>query len=285
MNGERPSEGIFILPGGLLMEGRSLREAELRPLTGYEEDWLALRPSVPSALAVTRLLSLCLARLEDVAPSRGLVQRLLVGDRDYLMLQLRRITLGDTVSAVLACPACSAKMDVDFAIADVPVTRHPQTTPSYSLDLAPQPPSPRGEEERDRGRMVRFRLPTGMDQEAVLELPPVEAADALLMRCLLDDGGMPLSPDERSAVIAAMEQLAPAVDLELDLTCPECGHTFMTPFDTTAFFLNEMRISGDQVVREVHALALHYHWSEGDILSLTRARRRAYLRILRDALG
>jgi hypothetical protein len=56
------------------------------------------------------------------------------------------------------------------------------------------------------------------------------------------------------------------------------------PFDTTAFFFNELRLAAGQLLREVHALALHYHWSEADILNLTRDRRRTYLSLLADAL-
>jgi hypothetical protein len=68
------------------------------------------------------------------------------------------------------------------------------------------------------------------------------------------------------------------------LACPECSRTFLNPFDTTAFFLDEMRITAGQLLREVHALALHYHWSEADILSLTRERRRSHLSLLSDTL-
>jgi hypothetical protein len=81
-----------------------------------------------------------------------------------------------------------------------------------------------------------------------------------------------------------MEHNAPQVDLELELTCPECGHVFTSPFDTTLFFFNEMRLNSDQLLREVHLLALYYHWREVDILSLTRARRRKYLELLSDSL-
>src|SRR5262249_46205651 len=133
------------------------------------------------------------------------------------------------------------------------------------------------------GRAVRFRLPTGGDQEAVLGLELASAADALLARCLLADGP-PLAPGERAAVVEAMDRLAPQIDLELDLKCPECTRAFVAPFDTTAFFLHEMRINGRQLLREVHFLAFYYHWSEADILSLRRDRRRAYLALLRDTL-
>ena len=37
--------------------------------------------------------------------------------------------------------------------------------------------------------------------------------------------------------------------------------------------------------REVHTLALRYHWSEGEILALTRPRRRRYLELLAESEG
>ncbi len=271
MGPRQQSEWTVDLPGGLIDEaGRRLATAELRPLTGNEEDWLAANAQVPCARAVTKLLGVCLVRLDDAAVGVDLVRRLLVGDRDYLMLQLRRITLGDKISAVLPCPACSAKMDVDFAVQDVPVEPRPQTAATYTLELA--------------GRTIRFRLPTGADQEAVLHQEPDLAAAALLARCVVNDGGAVLTAADRSAVVEAMDRLAPQIDLELDLTCPECGHTFVAPFDTTAFFLHEMRTHGDRLLREVHLLAFYYHWSEAEILGLGQNRRRAYLALLSDAL-
>jgi hypothetical protein len=133
-------------------------------------------------------------------------------------------------------------------------------------------------------RAIQFRLPSGADQEAVLGMQLSAAVDTLLSRCILNDEGMPLSPEERKAVVDLMEQLAPQLEVELDLTCPECSHTFLAPFDTTTFFFHEMQINGDQLLREVHLLALYYHWSEAEILSLSRDRRRVYLGLLSDAV-
>ena len=85
-------------------------------------------------------------------------------------------------------------------------------------------------------------------------------------------------------MIAEMENRAPRIELELDLACPECGHGFLMPFDTTAFFLDELRISPAQLLREIHCLAFYYHWNEREILGLHRSRRRAYLALLSDTL-
>jgi hypothetical protein len=268
--------GAIGLPGGLVLsEDRRLEDVELRPLTGREEDWLATHAALPSAITATRLLSSCLVRIGDVKPSRQLVRRLLVGDRDYLILQLRRITLGDEFHAVLRCPACDSKMDVNFDTKDVPVTFRPQGAADHSIQL---------NSATNSERTVRFRLPCGGDQEAVLGYNVQQAAEMLLDRCVLDNGGIPFSLNEREAVANAMERLAPQVDLELDLICPECENQFLTPFDTTAFFFSEMKINGRQLLSEIHSLALYYHWSEPEIVSLPRDRRRAYLGLLSDAV-
>ncbi|HEX3151328.1 MAG TPA: hypothetical protein VHR66_24835 [Gemmataceae bacterium] len=259
------------LPGGLIdASGRRLARAELRPLTGAEEDWVATHPGIPNAAAVTGVLNACLVRFDDSSVDRELVKRLLVGDRDYLMLQLRCITLGDQFRAVIHCPACSAKMDVDFAVHDIPIEPRPRASAMHTL-------------ERD-GRTLQFRLPTGSDQEAVINLDLPDAIDALMGRCLIDDGGIPLTAEDRTAMIDAMDCLAPQVDVELNLTCPECGHGFVTPFDTTAFFLDEMRLNGKRLLHETHLLAFYYHWGEAEILRLGRNRRRAYLALLSDEI-
>jgi hypothetical protein len=107
---------------------------------------------------------------------------------------------------------------------------------------------------------------------------------ALLERCVSSEPGLELTGAEQEAVIAEMERQAPRVDSDLDLTCPECSHRFVMPFDTTAFFFEEMRAKSGQLLREVHTLAFYYHWSEADILSLGRRRRHAYLSLLSDSL-
>lgn len=267
----------MLLPGGLVSDGGPrLSQTELRPLSGREEEWLAQHSGVPGAVAVTQLLSACLVRIGDEAPTADLVRQLLVGDRDYLILQLRRLTFGDEFQVVVLCPACGAKMDVTLDAAEIPVERRPQAAASHTLALPLPEPA---------GRAVRFRLPAGGDQEAVLGMDLEAAVAALLERCLLDDGGMRLSAGERKAVIDEMDRLAPQVEIELELTCPECSRAFLAPFDCTSFCLHEMRTNGKQLLREVHALAFYYHWSEANILGLTRDRRRAYLSLLSDALG
>lgn len=255
--------------------GRRLGRAELRLLTGYEEEWIAGHADTANALMTTKLLSDCIVRLDEMPADETMVRRLLVGDRDFLILQLRRMTLGERFAAVLNCPACNAAMDVEFSAQDIFVEPRPQSAAIYNWQ---------SKDPARSGRPIRFRLPNGGDQETVTELAADQAVKNLLDRCLIDDGGKPLSPDEREAVINEMNRLTPQIDLDLDLSCPECLHAFTSPFDCTAFFFSELRAQSRHLTREVHYLALHYHWSEADIMNLRRDRRRAYLALLNETL-
>lgn len=266
------SDGVCDLPGGLVLDdGRRLGRAELRPLTGREEEWLTQHAGMPSARLSTKLLSACFVRLEDEAVNSDIIDKLLVGDRDYLILQLRRLTLGDRFAAVFSCTECKRAMDVEFLAQDIAIEPRPQNVAIYAWQA------------NDAQRVVRYRLPNGADQEAVADLSAAEAVETLLARCVIDDGGTPLSVEERTAVIAEMDAHAPQIDLELELNCPECGHSFTTPFDCTSFFFSEIRAQSRHLIREVHYLALHYHWSEAEILNLQRDRRRRYLALLNES--
>ena len=81
-----------------------------------------------------------------------------------------------------------------------------------------------------------------------------------------------------------MEKIAPLVDLTMEAGCPECRRNFILPFNLQDFFFGELRISQDLLFREVHYLAYHYHWSEGEILQMPRDKRRKYIEILADEI-
>ena len=250
-------------------------DAELRPLTGEDEAWLLDHGgSLLPARRTTLLLHRCLSRLGPLAPvPLDAVRSLPIGDREALLLHLRRLTLGETVSCVLGCPACGEKMDLDLRVSDLLV-----------------PPAAPGQEQHEAeldGCTIRFRLPTGSDQEEAAELAlidPDAATELLLRRCLGEppDG---LSPAAAERLSDRMAELDPQAELMLELTCPACGQDFSTIFDAGSHLFQELRNRGLRLYREVHLLAFHYHWSEREILEMSGRKRRIYLDLLADALG
>jgi hypothetical protein len=259
------------LPHGALRGAQWRRDALLRAPTGADEAMLA--ESLAGATAAERasaLLAGCVARLGGEEAGLVNVRELVVGDREALLLQLRAAAFGERVPCVLDCPACGERMDLELAVSDLLVDAYANAAAQHSVAVD--------------GAPVRFRLPTGADLEAAAQAPDAEAGAARLVeRCLLGDG--PLSAAARAAVEDELERLDPQADVRIAAACPSCGEDVDATVDPGTLVLDELAASADALFREVHALARHYHWSEGEILGLDLRRRRRYLDLLVDDEG
>jgi hypothetical protein len=271
------------LPGGLWLGGAHHRQAELLPVAGADEVLLAEERSSPPARRVTRLLGRCVRRIGELERvGEETVRALTVGDREALLLHLRRLTLGEAMPCVLACPDCGEKLDLELQVGDLLLPPYAETRPRWEAVV----------EGRHR---VHFRLPTGGDQEAAadcVDREGAEAAAALLLRHCVesveDEEGRSVE-DWPAAVArelpARMAELDPQAEISLDLACPACGRRFSALFDTASYFLGELAGDPARLFRQVHSLALHYHWSEPEILALTPRRRRVYLDLLAESMS
>jgi hypothetical protein len=268
------------VPGGSWLDGVRVRQATVRPLTGADEALLA--ENATTMLPVERtsaLLGRCVT--VDAVSLSGieLARRLSVGDREALLLHVRRLTFGDLLQCVLTCPntECGERMDLDLSVAELLLPPYAESAPWYD-----------GEDPTDR-RALRFRIPTGGDQEAAAALARSDRAAAaaeLARRCVMradqrDDEAT--SEGTHGAIAAAMLERDPQAEIALDVTCPVCGHDASTFLDAGSFLLQEILAGQPRLYREVHTLALHYHWSESEILGLTRPQRQRYLDLLAES--
>lgn len=287
-----------LLPSGYVDQtGVVHRRVQLAPLSGREEEYLAGNHRRESASLVTTVLSRCMRRIGSVCPvTENVTRKLLVADRQYLLLKLREVTFGDQVQAAIFCPwrDCGKKMDIDFSTRDIPVRESEDKGPIYQMKLSLEAAL-----TTDGGQMYRevtFRLPNGGDQEAISPLVYENEARALTMllgRCIQSIGPWQepgdelvskLSPSARLEIEQRMEAVAPQVELTMEANCAECGREFAIPFDLQAFFFGELRTSRDLLYREVHYLAYHYHWSEREIMELSREKRRKYIEVLAEEI-
>jgi len=269
------------IPGGIWDRGvpecdRPHRELMLRPVAPEDEVFvLDSHDMVPSTRA-TALLARCLEGGRETA------EALTAGDREAMLLQLRRLSIGEHVPCVLQCPVetCSEPMEFALQIADLLV-------PAYAAPLGQHELI--ADEEGARYELT-FRLPNGADLDAVAPLARTNAPLAaleLLDRCVANAraNGVPQSPESlpagvRARVAAAMAERDPQAEIELELVCPACGQAITTIFDTASFLLRELEQRADERLREVHALASHYHWSEREILTMSTRHRKRYLDLL-----
>src|SRR5579862_4533422 len=285
------TEGVpVVLPIPVLLDGRAHRTARLRPITGEDELFLLEEgASLLPAQRVTALLARCVLGIGSTRHDGIRLMRSLVhGNRCALLLHLRRLTLGSRLQCVLTCPQpeCGKRMDLDLSIEDL---------------LAPAgEPLPEVHErtvtEPDASYRVWFRLPTGADQEeaARMALQDPDAAEEWVLRQCVQEieiagGGREPQTALAPAVQAALPQMIAELDaqgeIRLSLTCPECGVEFETSFDPAGYLFKELAGTPTAFYRDVHALALHYHWSEAEIRSLTRPKRRMYIEMIADSLS
>jgi hypothetical protein len=215
------------------------RTAGLRELTGDDERAAVDRTTASALALLDRLLE----------PGFGAAADLTAADRDRLLLAIQRRTFGDRIDATVACRACDAPFDLDFALSGLEAVLEPA------------------------GEIAGVRPPTGADELAVAGLAPDDARAALRERCLLDDA---LAPE----LDALLARAAPLADLELDAECPECGEAQPVHFDIQSFLMGSLIAERPRLMADVHCLALTYRWSAGGILDLPRAERRALVELI-----
>ena len=142
--------------------------------------------------------------------------------------------------------------------------------------------------------LVRFRLPTGGDQEAVAGLARTDlgaAVETLLRRSVdgavsLEGAQEPELPEAvRRQLPGLMSELDPQAEIHLQVTCQACGGTFDVLFDAAGYFFQELKAGMRHLLHEVHLLAYHYHWSLKEILAMSVGARRRFLRLLEEELS
>ena len=266
------------LPGGLWADAREpIRTLLLRPVEEQDQAFLLdTRTGLAPATRASRLLARCVEE-----GWQHLVPALTVGDREALLLQLRRLTLGDDMECLVSCPApdCGTLLQVELDVRDVLLPAYSDVRREYELTAG-----------REGATVpVRFRLPQAADLDRasdIASLDPERAATELLEACVREvSGAADLSlrgVDDQAveAIEQKMAELDPQAEIELDLSCSQCSQPFSVVLDAGAFLLQELDERAEQLLVDVHTLALYYHWSESDIMTMPAARRLRYLDLL-----
>ncbi len=277
-----PARAAGELPGGLGLDGERHRDVLVWPLRGHLEEAILQLPTDASPVRRGRaLLASTVARLGDLEPvTDELLSRLTVGDLQALGLLVRRAWFGDAIPCLLRCPreGCREQLSLELSATELLVTHYPEWPASWeeTFRLA------------ERQWRVRFRLPTGADQDAVGALPAPDrgAGEQLLLRSCIEEcepplaGEEPVPSDLADALAGRMQELDPQAEIELLLDCPGCNGSFVSWFEAAASLAREARQRARHLFREVHLLASHYHWSEPAILDLAPHRRRLYLELI-----
>lgn len=233
--------------------GKVQRQAILRKMRGHEEALLYDTGLVAGRL-VTELLKNCLVRLGETTPVPvEAVQQLYSADRNYLLLELRRITLGDLMQATYTCPHCNHAVHLQENLSELKVRwlEPDQTLEDIQLELEDGYTDRQG----TRHTQITLTLPTGVDEEFVTPMvarDPLKAQDALVLKCIkhfgtlrrqsLEAYGVKILRDltlgDRIRLQACFNGNTPGVNFMRQVVCDACGAVFDGVLDIASFFVS-----------------------------------------------
>lgn len=232
-----PSESEVKLPGGYIdLDGQVHTTAEVRELTGSDEEAVAKAGSTGKALNV--LLARGLVKIGPNEATSSDLDGLLSGDRDAILLGIRRVTFGQTTDLMVRCSYCSDEHVTTLdLVEDIPVS----TLKDPELD--------RQWEMKTKLGTAVISLPNGTTQKRLMENYDKTAAELntlLLAGCIVQLDGSPslgastalsLGMADRNKIVDEIIKRNPGPRLgEVTKACKACGESISLPLSLLDLF-------------------------------------------------
>ncbi|AIF82578.1 hypothetical protein NTE_00497 [Candidatus Nitrososphaera evergladensis SR1] len=273
---------VVSLPRGIPRpDGSWIAEATLREPVGHDEQFLLDLPAETPIYRRAIALLGRLAHFKDVPPenSEEITRQLCLGDRSALLLNIRRSMLGDRISLVLPCTNCGNNLSADLSITQLLEGGARERREVYEVQAGKY--------------QLAIHPVTGADQDALFAKAHSRTDfQATLVRMCIRScvPSLPATdgiPDEvYEAVSSTLEEVDPLSDTIIRVSCPECNRSFSASVPIERLFFQDTGIAArNQLEKDIHWLAFHYHWSEKDILSLPIKKRKAYIDLINATIS
>jgi len=219
------------------------------------------------AMTVTSLLAACMSDAQGHPLDIEQVWNWTLNQRLQALIAMRLAAGNPVLALQSSCTRCDEAMET-------------------ALDLrmlVAEPVSPRFIWRDGEGMELMLRLPTGRDLEIWMK-DGIPLHGQLLMSLIESAADRPL---ELSTLMAlepkiddALQAHDPLTALQLQTSCPACGHENAIACDLEVHLLEGFARDQAGTLDDVIQLAGAFRWSESEILALPRWRRTHYLRQL-----
>lgn len=221
-------------------QGTVHKEVEIRDITGFDEEAIS-KPEVRGNIGklITTLIANVVVRIGDLTPktvgSRSkwekIFQELPMGDRDRIMLEIRKNSNGDEIELDMKCPHCKQKIKHIVEIESDIESRSLEVDPfSIPFEL------PKGlkNKEGELCKVGTIRLPNGIDQEqldAIARKNAGQANTTLLARTIAELNGYgkvalsdlrKMSVRDRDYLIKVLDESSYGPKFVISFPCPSC---------------------------------------------------------------
>lgn len=230
-----PSDTSVYLPGGYLTStGEVTHVAEVRELTGKDEEAIAKTNNVGKA--VLTILNRATVSIGGVRATEEMLDSLLAGDRDALLLGIYKATFGNTAPIESYCAGCFADKTVEVDInTDIKV--------KALVDSSSRTFTVNGKHD------YLVSLPTGLVQKEILmnqDKTAAELSTLLLERTVTEIDGNPvfskvqiqnMGVSDRRLIGTELAKRSIGPQLEnITVKCPDCEGEVEVPINFGTLF-------------------------------------------------
>lgn len=233
-----PSNSEVALPGGFInREGALVKYAEVRELNGMDEEAIAKAGAASRALLV--MLQRGLVSIGTEEANKQDLDSLLSGDRDAILIGIRKVTFGTEANFSITCPHCRTELDVTVDLdEDVPYKELEDPINGRTFEY-----------ESKKHGIIKVSLPDGSTQRKLMENTDKTLAELntiLLSGCVVSVNGnislgastvLKLGMADRDAIIQEIIKRTPGPRLgEVKTSCEACGEDIPMPLALTDLF-------------------------------------------------
>lgn len=230
-----PSNPVVELLAGVRVPfEETITTAEVRELNGADEEAIARLPDLSKGLML--MLDRAVVKLGDKKADKDLLDTMLAGDRELLLLAIRKLTFGNelTVRGTL-CGNCPEEITITVDLDKDVVNKKLEGEPEFTVDCKVGP--------------VRVKLPTGSTQKALVASTNKTAPELdtiVLKECVLEIAGstvinpnvvLNLGVMDRRTILNEISDRNPGPQLsETKKDCPICGQEVSLPLTLADLF-------------------------------------------------
>jgi len=232
-----PLNNVVTLPGGFITAaGEVITEAEVRELTGADEEAIARASNIGKAILT--ILSRGTVRVGDQKADDKVLDQMLSGDRDALILGIFKATFGKETEVPAFCGGCEE-------IKTIGLDLNTDIKTKVLLD----PVNDRVFTVEGKNKVYTVQLPTGLAQKDMINNSDKSSAELntiMLEHTVLQIDGSPvlsklqvqnLGLTDRRKIIDEINARVsgPQFD-EISITCPDCESEVRVPINFGTLF-------------------------------------------------
>jgi hypothetical protein len=230
-----PTDILVDLPGGTVINGEVIKTAVVRELNGRDEEALIRADNAGKMFSI--VVNRATVSLGGTKATEEILDKLLVGDRDAILLGIYRATFGETAELAGYCEGCS-----EFKVVEINVVEDIKTR------LLPDPTATTFTVKGKNKEFV-VALPTGIAQKKMMANKDATVAEnltTLLEETIVEIDGKPVFSKAQIQALGIVDRRTIAEEISdrnpgpqfdpVKVTCPDCESEVQVPINLGDLF-------------------------------------------------